>query len=523
MTPEEQLIEDIGRYCRDPLGFAKYAYSWGEGELADFSGPHPWQQDILSVIGRHLNSAYRFQPLRIAVASGRGIGKTAGLAMICDWAMSTCDDCRVVVTANTETQLSTKTWPEISKWFRRAINKHWWNQTATKISVRDPNHADTWRLDRETWSENNVEAFRGLHNARKRMVVIFDEAAGIDDKIWEATEGSLTDADTEMIWIAFSNPSQPSGKFAECFGRMRHRWVPFQIDSRGVPGVNMEEIQRWVEDYSEDSDYVRINVRGVFPRAGSKQFISGEVVEAARLRDTGDQSKAYEILSVDVARFGKDRTVIGSRQGLKAVILDKLRGEDTVQVARRVIDHIVTRNPRSCVIDGDGIGGGVVDYVRTHLASRWQYRKDRYGEWVFPEWFRLEEFHGGNTPGDAFMYFNRRAEVWGKMRDWLVTGQIPNDPELATDLTGPQYGYSNSNQIQIERKEDMDKRGLASPDCGDMLAMTFGVDPIPKTREEALTEEIARMQEVDPLEAHFMRVRETERRQKQNAPMAYWE
>ena len=121
------------------------------------------------------------------------------------------------------------------------------------------------------------------------------------------------------------------------------------------------------------------------------------------------------------------------------------------------------------------------------------------------------------------MYFNRRAEVWGMMRDWLETGSIPNDPELDGDLTGPTYMFSAKNQIQLEKKEDMKKRGLASPDIGDMLAMTFSVTPVMKTREEALAEEIERVQLVDPTEAHFMRLAETDRRQKAKQPLAYWE
>jgi hypothetical protein len=109
------------------------------------------------------------------------------------------------------------------------------------------------------------------------------------------------------------------------------------------------------------------------------------------------------------------------------------------------------------------------------------------------------------------------------MRDWLVTGSIPDDPELETDLTGPEYYFSAKNQIQLERKEDMKKRGLASPDCGDMLAMSFSIDPTPITREEALAEQIQKMQEVDPMEAYFMRLRETEERKKRNQPLNYWE
>src|SRR5215472_1913140 len=491
MNDELALRLDIGATAADPLEFVKIAYPWSEpGDLERDSGPWQWQLDILNDIRIHLNGPNRFVPLQIAVASGHGIGKSALISWITHWGMSTCEDCKVIVTAGTGKQLDTKTWPEITKWFKLGINRHWWDCKAESICVVDKNHERSWRCDAITWSEHNTEPFAGAHNRGKRIVIIYDEASGIADKIWEVTSGALTDEDTEIIWIAFGNPTQNTGRFRECFGRFKHRWIGRQIDSRTVPGTNKQLFSQWVEDYGEDSDYVRVRVRGEFPRAGATQFIAGDVVADARKRDVGDQSQAYKVLSVDVARFGDDQTVIGMRQGLRLSILKKLRGQDVVQVGMHVIECILREKPRSCVVDGDGIGGGVADYVRTYLPERWQ---TAFNE-ELPKWFRLEEFHGGNTPGDAFMYFNRRAECWGLMRDWLVTGSIPDDPELEMDLTGPEYFFSSKNQIQLEKKEDMKKRGLASPDCGDMLAMSFSVSPHPKTREEALLEEILRVQ-----------------------------
>src|SRR5262249_52538949 len=124
---------------------------------------------------------------------------------------------------------------------------------------------------------------------------------------------------------------------------------------------------------------------------------------------------------------------------------------------------IESRKPDAIVIDGDGLGAGVVDQL--------QHRG--YGA-------KLHEFHGGSRAFDQNKYFNRRAEAWGLMGEWLAAGaEIPDDPEIEIDLTGPQYGYSNKSQIQLERKEDMKARGLASPDLGDTLAMTFSVKVAP--------------------------------------------
>ena len=465
-----EMAQDIASFTHDPGGFALYAYRWGQGDLEDSAGPRQWQSKINAIISAHLkNPDTRYQPCRIAVSSGHGIGKSAQIGMLTDWGMSTCEDCKVVVTAGTGTQLATKTVPEVSKWFRRSLNEDWWDINATSIRFKSPARQAGWRTDFITWSEYNTEAFAGLHNKRKRILLIFDEASAVADRVWEVAEGALTDEGTEIIWIAFGNPTKNTGRFRECFGRFKHRWYTLQIDSREVEGTNKEQISKWIEDYGEDSDFVRVRVRGEFPRAGAAQFIPSDIVEACRKykADAAALSGLPSILAVDVARFGDDQTVIVLRQGRKAEMVGKFRGLDTVQTAERTIAIIGERKPDAVVIDGDGLGAGVVDQLR--------YRG--FQENVF-------EFHGGAQPADPQMYFNRRAEIWGLMRDALQAGmQIPDDPELAADLTGPEYGFSNKQQIQLERKEDMKKRGLASPDCGDALAMTFGVKlapPAPK-------------------------------------------
>jgi len=465
---EEQLAEEVADTADDPLAFAERFYPWGEKELAQSTGPRKWQRSILSLIRDHLKSPKRFRPLFIAVASGKGIGKSALVSMIIDWAMSTCGDCKVVVTANTGTQLGTKTVPEVSKWTRLSFNHHWWNVKATSITSLEPGHEKEWRTDFIPWSKENMEAFSGLHNQGKRMVVIFDEASGIHDTIWNNTEGTFTDAGTEGLWIAFGNPTRPNGKFRECFGINKGRWATFQIDAREVEGTDHEEQARQVEAHGEDSYHVRIWIRGEFPLVGADQFIPPDLIDKARHAKSEGHEGIAKILSCDVARFGDDQTVIGYRQGRKAVILEKLRGKDNVFVAERILHWREIEKPEAIVVDGDGNGGGVVDQIKARGL----------GQGLF-------EFHGGATANDARKYRNRRTEIWGLCRDWLAAyPEIPNDPELGDDLVGPLYSYNDKGQIELEPKDNMKERGLSSPDCGDMLAMTFAVTVLAKPKTE---------------------------------------
>jgi hypothetical protein len=351
----------------------------------------------------------------------------------------------------------------MSKWFRLAINSHWFDVKAKSITIKDEQHASVWRADFMTWDEHNPDAFLGLHNKGKRILLIYDESSAIADVIWDTSQRALTDEGTQIIWLAFGNPNHNTGRFAECFGSDKGRWHTFQIDSRNVPGTNKAEIQEWIEKYGEDSDYVRYSVRGEFPRGGGSQFIPSDVVAAARRYKAVGFERLGKVLSCDVARFGDDETAIGLRQGRKFELLGTYRGIDTEMTAQHVIEFKEKYKPDATVIDGDGIGGAVVDHIKAR----------GYKEGLF-------EFHGGAEPIDGNMYYNKCAECWGFMRDWLAAGaQIPDDPQLDRELTWPTYfvarGKTHNGSICIEAKEDMKKRGMASPNRADVLVMTFGV------------------------------------------------
>jgi len=317
---DRALERKMARYRRDALGFVCFAFPWGKAgtSLAGETGPETWQREVLQQLGSGLSSPE--EATRIAVASGHGIGKSALVAWIILWAMSTCPDTRGIVTANTEGQLRTKTWPELAKWWRLAVNGHWFTYTASALHSSLPGRERTWRVDAITWSENNTEAIAGLHNKGRRAFALFDEASAIPDPVWETIEGALTDAGTELFWTVFGNPTRSAGRFRECFagGRFAHRWRPRQIDSRSVSMTNKTQIATWVKDYGEDSDFVRVRVRGIFPRAGSMQFIDSARIGEAVARPLAPDPTAPLIMGVDIARQGADQSVIRFRRGLDA-------------------------------------------------------------------------------------------------------------------------------------------------------------------------------------------------------------
>lgn len=457
MSAEALIVEDLARLSSKPLDFVLWAFPWGEPgtSLESFSGPEDWQKEILLAIENgllDLSSA-----IQLAVASGHGVGKSALVAWLILWGISTFEDTTGVVTANTETQLKTKTWNQLGKWYHLFIAKDLFTLTATALYA--PDRERTWRIDMVPWSENRPEAFAGLHNQGKRIILIYDEASAIHDMIWETSEGALTDNDTQIIWACFGNPTRNSGRFRQCF--TSKNWIKKQVDSRTVSFTNKEQISKWIAEYGEDSDFVRVRVRGTFPRAGSMEFISLDLANEAARREISVHLHDAFIIGVDVARYGDDETVIYFRKGRdgRSIPPLKLRGVDTMTVAGRVSEVYHRYRADAIFVDGGGVGGGVVDRLRQLQIPVWDIQ---FGA-------KSDRAH----LDDRTRYANKRAEMWGYMREWLRDGAIPNDSDLIQQLTGPLYGYNSNNEIQLERKEDMKKRGVDSPDMADALAITF--------------------------------------------------
>jgi hypothetical protein len=436
-------------YFDDPAGYVRDVLK---------VDPDQWQKDVLQAI---------VDNDRVAVASGHGIGKTALTSFLIHWFIATRPNPQIVVTANTQQQLATKTWRELSKWNQKALNGEWFKWTATRFSLVGAE--ETWSAHAIPWSENNSEAFAGTHE--ENVLIVFDEASAIPDVIWEVCEGAMTTEGAK--WAAFGNPTRNTGRFHACFNRYRHRWFNMQIDSRSARMTDKEQIQEWIDDYGEDSDFVRVRVRGVFPRAGDTQFIPADLVETAVKNEAYVPHGTPKLMGVDVARFGSDQSVIAMRHGRKLEPLLKYRELDTMALASLVADKINEFSPDAVFVDGVGVGSGVVDRLR------------QLG-------FDIIEVISGKSPdeGNKDKYANKRAEMWDRMKHWLEGADIPDDKDLVADLMSPEYGFNARMKLQLEKKEDMKKRGLASPDCADAVALTFAYPVAPKAVERSIEPEI---------------------------------
>lgn len=466
---DDEFIEDLASFSSDPLGFVLWAFPWSEPGELQYAQIEEWQVRILSDLRDGLISLAG--AIRLARTSGHGIGKSALVAWLILWGMSTFEDTVGVVTANTETQLKTKTWVQLAKWYRMCITRHMFKMTATAMFSTDPEHERTWRMDMVPWSERNTEAFAGLHNQGKRIILIFDEASAIPDTIWEVAEGALTDENTQIIWAAFGNPTRNKGRFRDCFpgGKFAHRWHSDVVDSRHVSFTNKDQIKEWIVDHGEDSDFVRIRVRGIFPRIDAESFISFTLASEAVNREIVMQRGAL-VLGVDVGRFGDDPSVIYPRKGRDAKTwpVEIIYKQDTMYVASRVAATCLALHANMVMIDAGGVGGGVADRLR---QLRIPVMDVDFGSG--PD---------GSNPDAGTKYANKRAEIWGALKTWLKGGAIQNivtneqsgvKVTLIDEITGPNSGLNIREEIQLEGKKDMRKRGVPSPNVADALACTF--------------------------------------------------
>lgn len=457
----------LAQFCADcwddPYKFVIGMFPWDTAELP-YEAPDKWQEEVLKEIGAQLKSGGRnYAPIQIAVVSGHGVGKSALNAFLGNWFISTRpNDSKGLITANTMAQAKTKTWAEFQKWHNLALNKHWFTVTGTQ-AYNAYNKAN-WNISVTPWSKNNTEAFQGLHAGE--VYIAMDEASAIPDIVWEVAEQA---ASTRLIWLVMGNPTKNNGRFYECWGKFAHRWTAFKVDSRTARMADKSFIQRAIADHGEDSDYVKMRIKGEFPSSATDQLIGSDLVEEAMARNIEyrDVMEQPIVFGYDQARDGIDMDVIVVRQGFKVIKIIKFNTDKYEKKYEILSNAVNSYNPALVNVDVTGQGAQVVEQLTNAGRSN-----------VFGVKFNESATHDG--------YFNMRVQMWAQLRQWLRYGDIPNDSDLKRDLCAPSYFYQqDSEKMRLESKADMKSRGLPSPDIGDALALTFanlGSAVNPKTK-----------------------------------------
>jgi len=395
---------------------------------------------------------------RLSIRSGHRVGKSAFMSWAILWFQSCFYPCKIGCTAPTATQMSDVLWAELSLWHQRlkkftpALGEQfeWKRENFDMIAQPKMSFAVA-----RTAREEKPEALQGLHSAN--MLIEADEASGVPDVVFEAGRGSLAAPNAYVILA--SNPTRRSGYFFDTQHKLRALWEVMHVNGETCPTQSQQFRDEIAYQYGKDSNYYRVRVLGEFPTADDDVVIPLDLCEAAKVR----QVEVYgeTLWGVDIARFGRDRTVLIKRRTNATIALHKSwSGQDTMQTAGRIYaDWLETppaERPLGVYIDVIGIGAGVVD--------------------------RLQELGvpvtGVNVAEEASvseLYLRLRDELWFKARKWLEKKDVKlfDDETLIAELSLPKYKITSTGKLQVESKDEMKKRYPQSPDCADAFCLTF--------------------------------------------------
>lgn len=456
MIDHEYLISKIEEYQKNPVLFIKET----TGLI-----PTKQQTEVMMEVAKPGS--------RVTVASGHGTGKTITMACLGLWNITVFPNSRTLATAPTAPQLDTGLFPAIGALIERmhpSIQKMY-DFSLAKLSVKINGYKNTRYMNGRTARKESPDALQGAH--ADHMLFLVDEASGVADSIFEAARGTMSTPEARTLLAG--NPVRNSGKFYETHcGDEAKYWTCFRLSCLDSPLVTDKYIQEVADTEGVDSPEYQIRVLGEFPDTSFFQFISRKVVEDASKRYHKPEVYKFapKVLGVDVARYGDDKSVVMLRQGISAKIIGTWSSIPTDELADWIAGYYAKESVDAIFVDGSGgYGSGVVDRLRT------------LGHDPF-------EIEFGSRPTDP-RYFNKRAEMWGEMKNWLRKGgSIPEDKQLINDLVAPEYKISLNGKLQLESKDKMKLRGLKSPDNADALALTFAAKVHVLTMEEQLFQTI---------------------------------
>lgn len=411
---------------------------------------------------------------RTVVRSCNGAGKTFITANAVAWFLATHPYSIVVSTAPTARQVRELLWQEINSIHKsskfplggRCLNVNWTMGSkwfAVGLSTDDPNR------------------FQGFH--AEHILGVIDEAAGVEASIWEGMEAILTSSGARLL--AIGNPTEPSGNFYNAFSSSLYNKI--HISAFDTPNfvendIKLNDIKsnewerkfnlmafpalttpKWAveryQEWGEDSPAFQSRIMGNFPSLGADTAIPLSWVLRAKDRECTFTPTDRCFMAVDVARFGDDESVIGIRKGNSLVRQDVYHNVDvhSLSVACKTVAD--QESPEYIKVDVVGIGAGVCDNLRA---------------WGYP----AIDFVAQERAWETDKYYNKRAESWFRLREKFQKDliNIPKDEALVGQLTSPRYKFDMSGRYMLEAKEDMKRRGLRSPDRGDVLAMLFESD-----------------------------------------------
>lgn len=462
------------------------------------------QQQILDSVVRY--------PITV-VPSGHSTGKSASASFITLWWLATRFKARVIVTAPTWRQIQTVFYAEVNKWYNKSLLKGL-DFFLMKHNIMQFNHEDY----KKEWymlpiSPKNSDSMQGQHGDKSviveeimkelgitridtdddiktvismmkssegekredNLLVIIDEASGVDDSIPEVLEG--TDFDRMVV---FGNMTRTDGFFYEWAYNMKDESVNvITLSSYDSPYMSQKQIESMERRYGPDSDVVNVRLRGLPPSGNANSCIPRRLVESC----VGIEPKHrfdFEVMGVDPARFGGDYTVGYSSCGSGPKEEFYFNKESTMQCIGEIA-RWCRRTPNKkhyLFLDATGLGGPIADRIYEVIDEDYSNRNNQDYTPKMPN-LEVIEIHFGGKPRDNDEYSNTITEMFFVCKERLERKDIviPNDNELIQDLSSRLYNFDSYGRIVVEKKEKFKERIHRSPGKGDaFLLCVYGMD-----------------------------------------------
>ena len=395
------------------------------------------------------------------VSSGKSFIAGATIA----WWLTAFIPSRVFTIAPTERQLKINIWGEFAKIYYGSRMPLGGELLTLNWKIRDNWYA-------KGFSPKDALGVFGIHGPHD--LFIFDDAQGIALDVFDAFENASAAGTARYLFLC--NPAVVSGYIYDAImGRKKmHR---ITIDAFSTPNVKEkrvvipglithDRVQEWIDEYGWDSDFVRVKVRALPPKQEPDTLIPIDWTELAKARIYELKGRPEAIIGVDVGRFGDDKSVIVVRQERRIVAIISLHGNDTMQVAGRVMDVADEYDRHDIFVDEVGVGGGVIDRIKEGRNVNGEKKV-----------YNVHGINVGTKPDNDQKFVIRRDEMWWAARESLDPTNpaaicLPEDcDELVADLTAMKWSIQSDKKIVVEKKAFTKERIGRSTDFGDAYCL----------------------------------------------------
>lgn len=496
---ELRLKSKAAAYRTDPVLWAK-----------DVLGIHLWskQRDIAMAVRDHK---------RVAVKSCHNAGKSKLAAIIACWWIAThpIGEAIVVTTAPTYQQVHGIIWREIGKHHELSASNG--QPLPGNITASDKwNIVHNGTLFQAGWgrkpADTNIHGFQGVHE--RYVLVIVDEACGINESLWTAIEAITTTGDARIL--AIGNPDDPNTQFGKIFNdsKISSEWVLNTISAFDTPNLARQflndkdsphyasavadkdfpedlrplmlqetTVESWRTQWGEQDPRWKSKILGEFPDQSENSLFSQADVNRAVETVVVPDRDSRPVLGVDLARFGNDVSAIYSvepgtvyevddegnktptqRRGKHVRLVKSWAKADGVEAARLIHQTALETGAIEVRIDIGGLGAPIKDQVSVLADTT----------------YAVIGMNGSGPTPDSYHWLNARAWWHDSLREQMHTGTIDldyNDDKLKNELLGIRYHFKNRYRaLQVESKEDMAARNVKSPDHSD--AVVYATAPI---------------------------------------------